>query len=233
MAINKVPDIGLQWFAENDEITIEQIRAFIDANMERADVAEYVTSLATEKPLTVETVNAYLGTVEGKNLIQPIIDRANTKAIQSHDEKQKPVVEATIKARVNEEIQRMNPTETPEMRQIRELRQSQEDMQKTMEKERLDYAITQEYAKRNIPLEFAKDIPWPSVEHAINGALVWEKVKAGEIDKAVNARLAETPKPNGSKGKDGEPDYKTMSKEERFAFFKQQAEQRDSRGAIS
>jgi hypothetical protein len=213
---------------ENVEITIEQVRAFIDANRERADVAEYVTSISIEKPLTVETVSAYLGTIEGKNLVQPMIDRANTQAIKTHDEKQKPIIEATVKAKVNEEVQRMNPSETPEQRQIRELRQGQEEMQKTMAKERLDYAIANEFATRGIPLEFAKDIPWPSVEHAVNGALVWERVKSNEIDKEVNKRLSETVKPNGSSTKDSGPNIAGMSKEERFNYFKQQAEGRDA-----
>jgi len=213
---------------DNDEITIEHIRAFIDANKDRADVVEYVASISVDKPLTVETVQAYLGTIEGKNLIQPIIDRANTQAIKSHDEKQKPIIEATVKAKVNEEIQRMNPSETPEQRQIRELRQAQEEMQRTMAKERLDYAIANEFATRGIPLEFAKDIPWPSVEHAINGALVWEKVKSTEIDKAVNARLAESQKPGGKQEKESGPNFAGMSHTEKLAYFTEQAKQRDA-----
>jgi len=229
MSIKNPSEIDLQWFADdNKEITIEQIRAFIDANRERADVAEYITSLEVEKPLNVESVSAYLGTVEGKNLIQPIIDRANTQAIKTHDEKQKPIIEATVKARVNEEVQRMNPSETPEQRQIRELRQAQEEMQRTMAKERLDYAIANEFATRGIPLEFAKDIPWPSVEHAVNGALVWEKVKATEIDKEVNKRLAETQKPNGSLQQEGGDPTKGMSKQEKFAYYADQARQRET-----
>ena len=218
--------------SENTEITIEQVRAFVDANKERADVAEYVATLAVEKPLNVENVSAYLGTVEGKNLIQPIIDRANTQAIKSHDEKQKPIIEATVKSKVNEELQRMNPSESPEQRMIRELKQNQDAMQAQMNKERLDYAIAQEFAKRNVPLELAKDIPYPSVEHAINAAIIWEQVKTKEIDKVVNERLASMQtKPNSGQQKETTSFaewYKNASPEERKAKFTADAEGRDA-----
>ena len=218
--------------SENTEITIEQVRAFVDANKDRADVAEYISTLAVEKPLNVENVSAYIGTIEGKNLIQPIIDRANTQAIKSHDEKQKPIIEATVKSKVNEELQRMNPSETPEQRMIRELKQNQDTMQAQMNKERLDYAIAQEFAKRNVPLELAKDIPYPSVEHAINAAIIWEQVKSKEIDKVVNERLASMQK-KPELGQQKETTsfsewYKTATPEERKARFMQEAEQRDS-----
>ena len=216
---------------DNKEITIEQIKAFVDANIERADVVEYISTLAVEKPLNVENVSAYLGTVEGKNLIQPIIDRANTQAIKSHDEKQKPIIDATVKSKVNEELQRMNPSETPEQRMIRELKGQQDAMQAQMNKERLDYAIAQEFAKRNVPLELAKDIPYPSVEHAINAAIIWDQVKAKEIDKVVNERLATMQtKPNSSQQSEntGDP-TKGMDSKQKFEYYKEQAEKREAR----
>jgi len=218
--------------SENTEITIEQVRAFVDANRERADVAEYVSTLAVEKPLNVENVSAYLGTVEGKNLIQPIIDRANTQAIKSHDDKQKPIIEATVKSKVNEELQRMNPTESPQDRMIRELKQNQDAMQAQMNKERLDYAIAQEFAKRNVPLELAKDIPYPSVEHAINAAIIWDQVKSKEIDKAVNERLA-TMQTKPQSGQQQETTsltdwLKSATPEQRRARFIKEAEERDA-----
>lgn len=216
---------------DNKEITIEQIKAFVDANIERADVVEYISTLAVEKPLNVENVSAYLGTVEGKNLIQPIIDRANTQAIKSHDEKQKPIIDATVKSKVNEELQRMNPSETPEQRMIRELKGQQDAMQAQMNKERLDYAIAQEFAKRNVPLELAKDIPYPSVEHAINAAIIWEQVKGKEIDKVVNERLATMQtKPNSSQLNEntGDP-TKGMDSKQKFEYYKEQAEKREAR----
>lgn len=210
------------------ELTIEQVKAFFEEFKDRADVVEYLSTLVTEKPLSLETVNAYLGTGEGKNLLQPILDRYATQAIKTHDEKQKPVIEATVKAKVNEELQRLNPSETPEQRMIRELKDNQDSMMKQMEKERLDYAITQEYAKRNIPLEFAKDIPWPSIEHAVNGALVWETVKNKELDRLVNERVATMQKKPelGQQREDGDP-TKGMTSAEKVKYYADKAMERE------
>jgi hypothetical protein len=214
----------------NEDITIEQIKEFLETNKERADVVEYLGTLSVEQPLTVETVSAYLGTQEGKNLIQPIIDRANTQAIKTHDEKRRPVIDAEIKAKVNEELQRMNPSETAEQRMIRELKQNQDAMQAQMNKERLDYAIAQEFAKRNIPLELAKDIPYPSVEHAINAAIIWEQVKTKEIDKVVNERLASMQKkPELGQQQEGGDPTKGMDSKQKFEYYKQQAEIREAK----
>jgi hypothetical protein len=187
---------------DNEEITIEQIKAFVEMNKERADVVEYLSTLVTEKPLNIETVNGYLGTVEGKNLLQPILDRYATQAIKSHDEKQKPIVDATIKSRINEELIKLNPTETPEQRRIRELEEKDRQRDAQWEREKLNNSIVAEFAKRNVPLELAKDIPYPSVEHATNVALVWEQIVNKEIDKKVNERLATAPKPGSGQGKD-------------------------------
>jgi hypothetical protein len=213
---------------ETDEITIEQIRAFIDANKERADVAEYITSLEVEKPLNVETVSAYLGTVEGKNLIQPIIDRANTGAIKTYSDNQKPIVAAQIKAGINEELIKLNPQETPEQRQIRELNANQAEMKAQWEREKLENAIAMEAAKNGIPLELATGIPYPSIDHFKNVSLIWEQVKAKEVDKLVNERLASAPKPNGKQESEGGDPTKGMNSAQKFNYYKQQAEQRDA-----
>jgi hypothetical protein len=114
---------------------------------------------------------------------------------------------------------------------IRELKGQQDAMQAQMNKERLDYAIAQEFAKRNVPLELAKDIPYPSVEHAINAAIIWEQVKGKEIDKVVNERLATMQtKPNSSQQNEntGDP-TKGMDSKQKFEYYKEQAEKREAR----
>jgi hypothetical protein len=214
---------------ENEEITIDQIKAFIDANKERADVTEYLSTLVTEKPLNVENVQAYLGTVEGKNLIQPIIDRSNTQAIKTHDDKRKPVIDAEIKSKVNEELQRMNPTETPEQRRIRELEEKDRQRDLQWERERLNNQITSEFAKRNVPLDLAKDIPYPSVEHATNIALVWQQLIDKEKSKAVEDFVASNAHRPGSGQQEentGDP-TKGMNSAQKFDYYMKQAELRD------
>lgn len=199
---------------KDDELTIEKVKEFFEANKERADVAEYLSSLTVEKELTSETVNAYLETGEGKILLQPRLDRYATQAIKTHDEKQKPIIDATIKARVNEELIKLNPQETEADRRYRELQQNQEEMKKQWEKEKLENAINMEAAKRGIPLELASNIPYPSIEHFNNVALIWEQVKNKEVDKLVNERLASSVKPKAGDEKDEKVDLGKLSDKE-------------------
>jgi hypothetical protein len=214
---------------ENEEITIEQIKAFVEVNKDRADVVEYMATLAVEKPLNIETVNGYLGTIEGKNLLQPILDRYATQAIKTHDEKQKPIIDATVKSRINEELIKLNPTETPEQRRIRELEEKDRQRDAQWEREKLNNLITSEFAKRNVPLELAKDIPYPSVEHATNVALVWEQIIAKEKEKAVNDfALSNAVRPgNGQQEDKGGDPTKGMTHEQLLKYYEKDAEARN------
>jgi len=214
-------------------MTLEEIKKFFEENKDDAEVTTYIESLTKDNPLNPELVGAYLNTTEGKAIVQPMIDSRVTEAIKTHDEKQKPKVEAAIKAGITAEMLRLNPAETPEQRQIREMRQSQEEMKNEWERERLDNQITTEAAKRNIPIDIVKGIPFPSFDHAVNVMTAYEQQKQKDIEKEVNARLAVVPKPGNGKQNDNGPDFKSMSKEERFAFFKQQAEQRDAGNVAS
>ncbi|MDD2493963.1 MAG: hypothetical protein PHE29_02105 [Tissierellia bacterium] len=195
--------IHLQWFGDgDDEITIEQIRAFIDANKERADVIEMLSSYAPEKELSSETVNAYLETPEGKVILQPRLDRYATQAIKTHDEKQAPVIEAKIKAGINEGIRKLHPEETEEQKQVREMREDIERIKKESAEKELRNAILMEANNRHIPKELV-DLPYPSVEHFINAATVIESTNKKLIEAALNEFAAKNSfKPGGGKDKE-------------------------------
>lgn len=186
---------------EGNEITLEDVKSFIEKNKEKPEVVEYIVSVSIDKPLTPEVVNGYLQTTEGKMLIQPMFDQRVTDAIKTHDIKQKAANEAAIKAGINAEIARMNPAETPEQRRIRELEQSVEADRAKWERERLENNIAMEAAKRGIPVELFKDIPYPSIDHAINAFTVYDQKKQKDVEKAINEKLAiESFKPKSGQG---------------------------------
>lgn len=186
---------------DEQEVTLEKVKAFFERNKENPEVTEYITSISVDKPLTPEVVTGYLQTTEGKMLIQPMFDQRVTDAIKTHDIKMKAANEAAIKAGINAEIARMNPAETAEQRRIRELEQSVEANNRKWEQERLEANIAMEAAKRGIPLELYKDIPYPSIDHAINTFTVYEQKKQKDIEKAINEKMAiESFKPKSSQG---------------------------------
>jgi hypothetical protein len=203
---------------EDSELTLDEVKAFIEANKEKPEIVEYVMSISIDKPLTSEVVMGYLNTIEGKGLIQPLMDQRVTDAIKTHDIKMKAANEAAIKAGVNAELARLNPTETPAEKQIRELQKNQEDMKIQWEKEKLESAITMEAAKRGVPLELVKDVPYPSLDHFINVATIWDQVKSKEVDKLVNERLVAPPKPGMGREPEGKIDISKLSDKEILAM---------------
>jgi len=197
-------DVHLQWFAKDDEndLTLEQIRAFIDANKERADVAEYLNTFVVEKDLSSETVNAYLETSEGKVLLQPRLDRYANIAIKTHDEKQAPVLEAKIKAGVNEGIRKLHPEETEEQKQLREVREDMAKMKQDSEAKELKNAILMEANARHLPSALVENVNYISLEHFKNAAMAYEKVIAETKTTTANEVLASSQRPNGSQQKE-------------------------------
>lgn len=200
---------------EDTDLTLEQVKAFFEANKDRADIAEYLLTFATEKELTTETVNAYLETPEGKVVLQPRLDRYATQAIRTHDEKQAPVIEAKIKAGVNEGIRKLHPEETEEQKQIREMREDMERMKKDGEQKELRNSILMEAKNRNVPLELVNDIPYPSLDHFKNTASIWDQIRTKEVEKLVNEKLAANSyKPQGGNDKGDKVDISKLSQAE-------------------
>jgi hypothetical protein len=197
--------MGMETVLESEEkiITIEQVKAFIESNKERPDVSEYVATFAVEKDLNTETVNAYLETPEGKFVLQPKLDRYATQAIKTHDEKQASVIEARIKAGVNEGIRKLHPEETEEQRLLREVTNNMEKMQKDMEAKELRNAILMTANDLNVPKELVENFPFPSVDHFKSAAGVFTKLKDDIAKKAINDFVASTAyKPQVPENKD-------------------------------
>lgn len=88
---------------------LKDVQEFIEANKDNTDVQGYIGGF-----ITPDRVSGFLGTEEGKKLIQPTIDSNFTKGLETWktNNLQKLIDEAVTKA---------NPAETPEQKQIREL----------------------------------------------------------------------------------------------------------------
>lgn len=180
------------------DLTLDDVKKFFEANKDVPEVAEYIVSISVEKPVNPELVSAYLQTVEGKNLIQPLMDQRVTEAIKTHDEKNKAKIEAGIKAGIAAEMIRLNPQETPEQKQLREMRIEQENLKTAWEKDKMNSQIKELAFNHNIKPEFISGINFGSVEEA---NLYMQKFKAEReaIKTAtVNELMAQGYKPGGA-----------------------------------
>jgi len=220
-------NIDLQWFAEGDEtLTLEQVKEFLIQNKEKPEVVSLFSELNPRPELTVDEVKPFLETKEGKELIQPYGDKRVTDALATY---KKGAFEAEVKARVAAEILKMNPGETPEQKQIREMREEMEKDKADRERERLQGQIKELAFKEQVDPEFISGINFGSLEEA---ALYTKNFKAKQEElklKVTNELLANgSYKPKGGNESDKLPNIAGMSAKEKFEYFKAEAEKREA-----
>jgi hypothetical protein len=184
------------------EITLDDVKAFIDTNKADPTVIEYVVSISIDKPLNPELVGAYLKTKEGLDLINPMIDQRVTGAVKTHEETYKPKIKSGIAA----EMLRLNPQETSEQRQVRELLQNQKQMQEDWEKDKRNAKIKELAFSNNIDPVFIEGTPFASVEESTLWMQRFNEMFSKKVDKEVNERLA-TSSYKPSRGKENEEKF--------------------------
>jgi hypothetical protein len=188
-----------------DEITLEMVKAFFEANKEKPEVDEYIKSMSIEKPLSSEVVNGFLETIEGKNLLQPKLDAFATKAITSHDEKNKEKVNAEVARRVNEKLAELNKEDTPEQKMLKEQIQRTQDLEKRYEEDKKLAKINEIAYKEGIDPAFVGGLKFDSAEEFGLYANRFKDYVKKEKEKTINEFVASNSyKPNGSKGQDKE-----------------------------
>ena len=165
-------------------------------------------------PITAEQVTAFLETEGGKAIIQPVMDSRVTEAIKTYKAGH---FDKELKAAVATELLKINPTETSEQKQIRELVENQNTISQKWEHEKLQGQIKELAFSQGVKLDFIGSLPFNSIEEA---ALYIRRYKQEQEDirkAAVNELLvAGSYKPgSGDDGKGGmKIDLSKLSQEE-------------------
>lgn len=165
-------------------ITIDDVKQFFKDNADNPDLQVFVKELVPEKPLTTDLVQQYLSTAEGKALIQPLMDKRVTDALETFKKK---TFESEVNARVAAEMLKRNPEETQEQKRIRELEESMKRSAEERAIEKLQGQIKDLAFKEQVPPDFIADIPFSSPEQA---ALYIRRFKQ-QIEDAKTAKVNE------------------------------------------
>jgi hypothetical protein len=214
--------------------TLDDVKKFIEANKDKPEVMEYIKSISVETPLNFDLVNGYLETAEGKTLLQPKLDSYANKAIQSHDEKNKAKIAAEIAKGVRDKLVELNPEDTVEQRRIKEQDQRIKEIEERMENEKKWAKINEIAYKKGIDPAFVSGINFNSVEEFDLYATKLTEQNNKLIDKTKNEVVASMQQIKPKLGQDsenpGDP-TKGMNAKQKFEYYKQQAEQRDSKAS--
>ena len=213
--------------------TLDDVKKFIEANKDKPEVMEYIKSISIETPLNFDLVNGYLETAEGKTLLQPKLDSYANRAIQSHDEKNKAKIAAEIAQGVNQKLMELNKEDTPEQRMIKEQALRMKELEDKYENDRKLAKINEIAYKEGIDPSFVGGINFSSVEEFGLYATKLKEHNNKLIDKTKNEVLASMqtrPRSGQDNENPGDP-TKGMNAKQKFEYYKQQAEQRDSKAS--
>jgi uncharacterized membrane protein YheB (UPF0754 family) len=201
----------------------EEVLTFIEEHKEDQEVADWLKSFSVEKPLDAAKVMEFVQSAEGKELIQPIIDQNITKAVKTRDKVHEQMLESEVKKRVASEILKLNPQEEPWQKEIRELKEANENERKERAKDNLKRQIVEEAARQGIEPWFIEDFLPESFDQ---GKLYIQKIKDNikkVEEKKVNELMASGYKPGAGaeKKSDGTmkaSDYAKLDLETRIAM---------------
>lgn len=167
------------------ELTVDQIREWITANKEGEDGKKLLSELNPPHELTAEEVRDFLDTQDGKTLVQPMVDSRVTEGIETYRKKHfEPEVSKRLAARLSEEMAKLNPTETPEQKRIRELEEKDRKRDEEWEKDKLKRAIVEVAGQMQLDAFFVDDFLPPTLEQ---GKLYLQKI--AERDKRIAEKI--------------------------------------------
>jgi len=204
-------------------MTFDEVRTWLADNAKDAQVVRFLSELAPAGGTDADAVARYLETPDGQKTMQPHLDRITTKAIQTYRDNH---YQADLKAAVAAEMLRINPAETPEQKQIRDLKDAVEKAERERHSDKLRRQMVEEASKIGIDAFFIDDYLPASIEE---GKLYLSKIKAyvegREAKKANELMTAKGFKPSPSAGGD-KIDPARMTPQERTAYYIKQAEAR-------
>lgn len=133
-------------------MNMEEIKAFLAANAESDEVKAFLAEITPK--VTPELVTAYLGTEEGEKLIKthPATDARVTQGIKTAIEKEREKISAEVARLVAAEKLKLNPQETPEQKQLRELTEQFNEEKAARARETLQRQLIEKAAELKVDI---------------------------------------------------------------------------------
>lgn len=125
---------------------LQEVKTYLETNSQDATVVEYLSEL--KKP-TAEVINSYLDSQEGVKLLQPRLDSHFSKGLQTWKDN-------NLSKLIDEEVAKRNPGETPEQKEIRELKAQLEQDKAERLKEKLTNVAMKKADELGLPLDLVQ-----------------------------------------------------------------------------
>ncbi|MGD6831428.1 DUF4355 domain-containing protein [Sutcliffiella halmapala] len=120
---------------------LQAVKKFLEEQKENEDVKSYLQELSK---VTVDGVNTFLETEEGKKFLQPTLDRYHTKSLESWKNN-------NLQKLIDDGVSKLNPSETPEQKRIRELEEKIEKAESERTRETLKNKALSTLSEKKLP----------------------------------------------------------------------------------
>jgi hypothetical protein len=202
----------------SENTTIDDVKEWLKAKEKDESVISFLAEMNPDKPVTAEQVNEFLSTEEGQKVIQPMMDKHTTDGIKTYRKNQ---FDKEVKAAVASEILKINPTETPEQKRIRELEDKDRMRDAEWARKELSSQINTLAFKEGVDAEFLEALEFRSLPEATLYIKNFKKkIEDAQAAKA-NELLAQGYKPgSGEEKKEGMTfrEYAKLPEAERIAM---------------
>lgn len=173
-------------------MTLEEIKAWLEANKDNADVAGWMQSLTA---VTLDKAKAFLdGTDEGKAYLTSEKDKHFAKGLETWKAN-------NVKGLVEAEVKKLYPDESPEMLKIKQLEQQLAEAGTVAQKEKLMNAALKFATDRGIPAKHLERFLDEDEEKTI--ALLTDY--ATDFESTVDAKVKSKFKEDGYTPAKGDP----------------------------
>ena len=127
------------------DITLADVKKFLEDQKDGDDVKAFLAELVpSTTEITGDQVLKFLGTDDGKIIVQPLVDSRVTEAVKTRDKFwEKERLEPEVKKRVAAEILKLNPKEEPWQAEIRMLKEENEKEKRERAKDQLRRQIVE------------------------------------------------------------------------------------------
>lgn len=171
-------------------MNFEEIRAWLLEHKGDAAVSAFLSEITVKPEITVEDHMKWLDGEEGQKAIQPTVDKRVQQAVQKRDTYHEERLDGEVKKRVAAEVLRLNPTETPEQKALRESNERIDRMQKEWELDKRKRVLAEKAVQLGVEAFFIDDFVPASDEQS---ELFLKKIKDHDkmvAEKAVNDLIA-------------------------------------------
>jgi len=192
----------------------EEVQQYISDNLDKDEnVKNYVSGFVTQ-----DRVNNFLSTEDGKRFLQPTLDSYFSKGLETFKQKTMPTI-------IDEEVKKRFPDIDPKDKQIAELKQQFEQMQKDALKKEITIKTSKVMQEKKLPLDLLDFLIGADEDTTMANLNALEKVFAPTVEALVTERLGSGYVPPSGKppaSKITKEQFEKMSYAERVKFNKEQ-----------